>query len=181
MGELGQFELTIANVDQTPLPFTLSKGERYNMRGATTVWHRGEGSGLEKHQCTVQLTIFADGESRVKPLLIFRGKGLRISQAETRAFDHRVIVEFQPNAWCDEEMMLFWCRHIWKHPFSPDFRQQKLLIADVQRTQTTDNFKLCLQRETTTSVVLVPAGCTSLVQPLDVSFNSVFKSVVEQK
>ena len=73
------------------------------MRGATTVWHCEEESGLEKRQCTAQLTIFAEREPRVKPLLVFRGKGLRISQAE----------------------------RMWKHPFSPDFRQQKLLIADV--------------------------------------------------
>ncbi len=35
---------------------------------------RGGQTGLEKRQCTVQLTIFADGEPRVKPLLIFKGK-----------------------------------------------------------------------------------------------------------
>ena len=180
-GELGQFELaTIANVDQTPLPFCFSKGEGYDMTGAKTVWHRGGASGLEKRQCTAQLTIFADGEPRVKPLLIFRGKGLRIPQAETRAYDHRVVVKFQPNAWCDEEMMLHWCRHMWKRPFSIDFKKPKLLIADVHKAQTTDNVIAFLKRETTTSVVLVPAGCTSLVQPLDVSFNGVFKSVVER-
>lgn len=62
-GELGQFELaTIANVDQTPLPFTFTKGEGYDTKGVTTVWHRGAGSGLEKRQCAVQLTIFADGQ-----------------------------------------------------------------------------------------------------------------------
>ena len=32
-------------------------------------------SGLDKRQCTVQLTVFADGEPRVKPLLIFKGLG----------------------------------------------------------------------------------------------------------
>ena len=54
----------------------------------------------------------------IKPLLISRGKGLRNPQAETRAYNHRVVVKFQPNARCDEEMMLYWCRHIWKRPFS---------------------------------------------------------------
>lgn len=143
---LDSFELaTIANVDQTPLPFSFTKGEGYDVRGAKTVWHRGAGSSLEKRQCTVQVTIFADGEPRVKPLLIFRGKGLRISQAETRAYDSRVVVKFQPNPWCDEEIMLFWCHHMWKRPLSPDFRKPKLLIADVQRAQTTDNVKVFLQ------------------------------------
>lgn len=62
-------------MDQTPLPFTFSGGQTYSDRGEHSVWVRGGASGLEKRQCTVQLTIFADGEARVKPLIIFRGKG----------------------------------------------------------------------------------------------------------
>ena len=42
----------------------------------------GAGSGLEKRQCTVLLTLFADGKARVKPLIIFRGKGKQISFRE---------------------------------------------------------------------------------------------------
>ena len=85
---MGQFSLsTIANSDQTPLPFMFNKGQGYDQRGAKTVWHCGAQSGLDKRQCTVQLTIFTDGEPRVKPLLIFRGKGLRISQTERKKYD----------------------------------------------------------------------------------------------
>ena len=47
--------------------------------GECSVWVRGGASGLDKRQCTVQLTLFGDGEPRVKPLLIFRGKGKRIA------------------------------------------------------------------------------------------------------
>lgn len=89
VGPLGQFSLsTIANVDQTPLPFTFNGGQGYDQTGAKTVWHRGAASGLEKRQCTAQLAIFADGEPRIKPMLIFRGKGLRISQSEKKQYDH---------------------------------------------------------------------------------------------
>ena len=37
-----------------------------------------------------------------------------------------------------------------------------------------------LRRETHTSLVLVPPGCTSLVQPLDVCFNKEFKSIIQR-
>ena len=37
------------------------------------VWTRTTRSGHGKCQCTVQLTVFADGEPRIKPLLIFQG------------------------------------------------------------------------------------------------------------
>ena len=69
-------------MDQTPLQFCFSDGPTYADTGDKTVWVRGGSSGLEKRQCTVQLTIFADGEPQIKPLLIIRGKGLRISLRE---------------------------------------------------------------------------------------------------
>ena len=76
LGSLGQWTApNIANMDQTPLPFTFSDGETYADTGEQSVWVRGGASGLGKRQCTAQLTIFADGIPRVKPLLIFRGKG----------------------------------------------------------------------------------------------------------
>ena len=117
MGPLGQYELRdIANMVQTPLPFVLNGGKEYETQGAKTVWHRGGVSGLDKWQCTAQLTIFVDGVPRVKPLLIFRGKGLRIAEAEKKQYDSRFLVRFQENAWCDENVMKFWSRHMWKRP-----------------------------------------------------------------
>ena len=62
-------------MDQTQLPFTFSDGSTYADTGERSVWVHGGASGLEKHQCTAQLTIFANGEPRVKPLLIFWGTG----------------------------------------------------------------------------------------------------------
>ena len=80
---VGRFKLSqIANMDQTPLPFSFCEGPTYADTGEKTVWVRGGASGMEKRQCTVQLTIFADGEPRVKPLIIFKGKGLRIPLRE---------------------------------------------------------------------------------------------------
>ena len=52
-----------------------TSGPTYDTTNSPTVWVRGGVSGMDKRQCTVQLTIFADGQPRVKPLLIFRGKG----------------------------------------------------------------------------------------------------------
>ena len=69
----------MANVDQTPLPFTFTEGRTYADKGEKSIWVVGGASGL---QCTAQLTVLADGEPHVKPLLIFRGTGKRISLVE---------------------------------------------------------------------------------------------------
>jgi hypothetical protein len=74
----------IANMDQTPLPFVLNDGKTYNSQGVKEVWTASAAPGMDKRQCTVQLTVFADGVPRVKPMLIFRGKGNRIPKSERR-------------------------------------------------------------------------------------------------
>ena len=75
----GTFSLAdIANMDQTPLPFVMDDGKTYNQTGSKEIWCASGLSRLEKQQCTVQLTIFPDGVSRVRPLVIFRGIGLGI-------------------------------------------------------------------------------------------------------
>lgn len=95
------------------------------------VWHRGCRSDL-KRQCTVQLTVFADGKARVKPLLIFRGKGLRIAESEKKQYNGHVVMHFQQNAWCDEEMMKFWVRNMWKQPFGDDATRNSLSLMCIR-------------------------------------------------
>lgn len=140
------------------------------------MWHQGAQSGMEKRQCTVQLIIFADGEPHVKPLLIFRGQGKRISKKEKEAYDKRVVIKFQKKAWCDEAIMKSWVAEMWRRPLSPEAQKPKLLIADVQTPPAiASQLKNCK-----TEVALVPPGCTNIIQPLDVSFNAEFKGIIDQ-
>ena len=127
-------------MDQTPLKFCFNpKGSTYNNTGEKTVWCRTSGSGHEKRQCTVQLTIFADGVSHVKPLIIFKGTGQRIALNERKQYDGRVAVHFQENAWCDESIMLYWVQNMWNalNTFTTE-KRSSLLIYDIHRGQTTD-------------------------------------------
>ena len=100
-------------MDQTPLQICFNtKGATIAETGEKTIWTRTTGEDHEKRQCTVQLTLFADGEPRLKSLLIFKGTltGQRILEKETKQYDSRVVVRFQENAWCDEDVMIFWLR-----------------------------------------------------------------------
>ena len=130
--------------------------------------------------CSVQLEIFADGVPRVRTLVIFRAKGLRITHKEQETWGHRVQVAFQPKAWCDESMMKKWISEQWGNIFinSPTTGStEKILVADVHGAQQTDSFKALLKKKNT-ELVNNPPGCTSWVRPLDVSFNKPFKDVV---
>ena len=144
------------------------------------MWTRTTGEGHDKRQCTVQLPIFADGEPRIKPLLIFKGTGQRIPDREKRQYDPRVVVKFQENAWCNEEMMVVWLRNMWKKPNKFGQPRDRRLIYDAHRAQTTERVKTILTQECQTTLGLVPPGATSKVQPLDVAFNAEFMKSVDR-
>ena len=61
----------ITNMDQTLMFFVTDKG-------GSEVWCATHGSDFDKTQCSLQLKFFPDGKPRVKPPVIFGGKGLRI-------------------------------------------------------------------------------------------------------
>ena len=128
----------------------------------------------------MQLTIFGDGVPRVRPMVIFRGKGKRIRHEEQDSWDRKVSVTFQDNAWCDEAMMNVWIQQQWGNIFiNPPTQRStdKTLVADVHSAEETDEVKSMLKRKKT-ELVNVPPGCTSRIQPLDVSCNKPFKNAV---
>ena len=95
------------NMDQMPLPFVMDDNRTHEKTGADEVWIASGQSDLEKFQCNIQLTIFANG-SALPPLLIFHGKWLQTNPAEKKQWDRRVQVSFQPKAWCDETIKKKW-------------------------------------------------------------------------
>lgn len=84
-------------------------------------------------------------------------------------------MKFQANAWCDEDMK-FWVRQMWR----PVCIGPIHLILEVHRAQTKEEIQTIFARECQTTYTYIPGGCTSMVQPVDVSFNRPFKSAVER-
>ena len=153
----------IANMDQTPLQSVLDDRKTYAAKGSSEVWCVPGSSGLDMRQCSVQLTIFADGVPCVRSLVIFRAKGLRITHKKQEAWDCRVQVSFQPKAWCGESMMKKWISEQWGNIFinsRTTGSTGKILVADVHRAQQTDGFKALLKKKNT-ELVNNPPSCTS--------------------
>ena len=51
------------------------------------VWAQSGQSCLGKRQATAQVTVFGDRVDRVRPTVIFRDKGLRISAKEKQSYN----------------------------------------------------------------------------------------------
>ena len=106
----------------------------YEVTNSKDVWCKPGQSVLDKRQCTVQLTIFADDIPRIRPSLIFHVQELFIKNSEKKQWDKRVTIQFQKNAWCDEGFKVTWIQNDWGSYFSnppTPVSTDKLLIADI--------------------------------------------------
>jgi len=166
----------ICNMDQTPLPFEFLSGQTYEQKGSKTVWIKGTTSGWDKRQATLQLTVFADAGMRVVPLIFFKGKGVGPSiLCEMSHYDPRVKVKFNPMAYANSQNMEKWIEEelvpaINGHP--------GLLALDLFGGHKTDNVLDYLKAHDITLSV-IPAGCTGIVQPRDISINGPFKDILK--
>ena len=106
--DVGRFLLSnIINMDQTPLPWEYLEGRSYEFKGKRTVWAKSKKSGWGKRQATIQLTIFADGIARVKPLLIFCGAvdgKSATRKREAKRYHSGVVVQFNQKAYANTGM-----------------------------------------------------------------------------
>ena len=81
--------------------FYLNDGTTYGTKSSAGVWFSSGKFDLDKRQSTIQLTVFSDAITRIRPSIIFRGEDKRIKASEKSSWDKRVKVYFQ-KAWCDK-------------------------------------------------------------------------------
>ena len=164
--ELYNFKV-VGNMDETPLFFDVVPNRVIASKGAKSVIVRTTGS--EKRHLTVTLCVTTEGE--VLPgLVIFKGK------RPLKIREDGVFVRVQKKAWMDEDLMLEWIDLVWEPATE---RLRALLILDTFSAHFTGPVKKKL-KEINTIPVLIPGGCTSKIQPLDVCLNKPFKSHVRK-
>jgi hypothetical protein len=191
----------VCNMDQTPMPFEFLEGRTYAVKGTRHVQLRSTKSGWGRRQATLILTIFADGIARIPPIIIFHGKSdserkrprnereQAVYDAERSRYHPGVVVLFNTEAYCNEEVTLWWMKEyliptmqkekpvtteILPGRTSPSSEYPSLLALDVVSFQRTEQVKALL-REHNIAAAVIPAHCTGALQPLDVCFNSPFK------
>ena len=74
---------------------------------------------------------------------------------------------------CDQPVMDYWVKNCWK----PNIKEEALLVLDVHKAQKTGDITDALTQCDTTPLY-VPPGCTSIIQPLNVSYNAPSKKKV---
>ena len=159
----------IINMDETPMYFDIVPERTVTKKGVREV--RVRSSGAEKKRLMVTLSCAGNGKM-LPALAIFKGKRkLKFRCPE----DVHVVV--QKKGWMDSELMICWFKGIIL-PYTEG--RKSILVIDSFSAHISDEF-LDMAKANNVDVVIIPGGCTSKIQPLDVCLNKPFKSVLRNE
>jgi len=162
-----EYELSqIGNMDETPMNFDMPGNRTLDMKGAKTVSVKT--CGAEKQHFTVVLSCMADG-TKLKPMLIFKRKTV-----PKEKFPPGVLICVQEKGWMNETLVMRWVSDVWMTRPGGLRGTRSLLVWDMFRAHLCEGVKKKL-KESRIRQAVIPGGCTSLLQPLDVSLNKPFK------
>ncbi len=88
-----------------------------------------------------------------------------------------VVCTVQPKAWMDEKLMFEWITKVWI-PYVG--KNRALLCLDTFSAHLTEAVREEFAR-IGSKLLIIPGGCTSVLQPLDVSLNKPFKSYIRRQ
>ena len=158
----------IANMDETPVYFDMVPSRTVDRKGIKVRTTKSE-----KRRITAVLACSSTGKM-LPPMLIFKGTTSRSVRNVTGS--EGTVVSYQSKAWVDEKQMLKWITDIW---MKYTRKRPSLLFLDSFSAHLTDEVKDKFKTYNTT-VVVIPGGCTSVLQPLDVSINKPVKAILRQ-
>ena len=142
-----------------------------------------------KRECTLQLCIrYVSREMRLTQCpaaIIFRGKGIRISDEERSLWDKRVHVYFQPKAWVDRRICDEWTVRTFAPCTSYGQRdidsssgewEESVIFTDNLKTQTKPEWRRLLWKTARTKSHLFPVGLTDTLQTIDDGIGAMAKA-----
>ncbi|NXS16084.1 POGZ protein, partial [Mystacornis crossleyi] len=124
--------------------------------------------------CDLVLAALADG--RVLPALVLsRGR-----LPEAAAVPDCVLLESREGGYGDDEVMELWAARVWRKHTERQRGSKGLLVLDCHRTHLSEEVLAVLSAAGTLPAV-IPAGCSSRIQPLDVCIKRSVKSFLRKK
>ncbi|KAJ0023466.1 hypothetical protein NQD34_003365 [Periophthalmus magnuspinnatus] len=159
----------IINMDEVPLTLEFSMGQSVAEKEQKSV--NQVTTGHEKSQFTVVLACCGDG-LKLPPMVIFKQKNMPKIQYPS------VVVAVNERGWMDQEIMNFWLTKCYtKRPDGFCRTRKALLLMDSMRAHITSQFKDKLKVFNSIPCI-IPGGLTKVLQPLDISVNRSFKTVL---
>nr|XP_023496948.1 pogo transposable element with ZNF domain isoform X7 [Equus caballus] len=129
--------------------------------------------GTGEPWCDVVLAILADGT--VLPTLVF----YRGQMDQPANVPDSILLEAKESGYSDDEIMELWSARVWqKHTACQ--RSKGMLVMDCHRTHLSEEVLAMLSASSTLPAV-VPAGCSSKIQPLDVCIKRTVKNFLHKK
>ncbi|XP_053330768.1 pogo transposable element with ZNF domain [Spea bombifrons] len=121
----------------------------------------------------VVVTILADGS--VLPTLVFsRGRSSALSE-----IPESIILENREDGYTDDEIMELWSSQVWqKHTECQN--NKGMVVLDCHRSHLSEEV-LSVLSSTCTLPAVVPSGCSSKIQPLDVCIKRAIKNFLHKK
>ena len=128
-------------------------------------------TGHEKDKVTVMLGALGDG-TRLPPLIIF--KGVR----PPKDVPNGVIVVMSRNGWNNEEITKLWLEKCWGRLRNS---LSRMLVWDSFKSHVMASIREKVKNHYNSHMVLIPGGCTGVLQPANVSWSKPFKAAYGEK
>ncbi|GES78483.1 pogo transposable element with KRAB domain [Rhizophagus clarus] len=167
-GNLSWINSFMKRFDETPVWSDMVGNMTVNNKGDKTVHIRTTGN--DKNHFTVVLTCSADG-TKYPPICIFKGKQLPQGEVIPKG----VICWFQDNGWMTSDLMKNYIDFLFRIQMSENLsKESAMIVYDSFRGHLKKSVKIKFKQHNF-HLAVIPAGLTSVCQPLDVSINKPFK------
>ena len=167
----------IANMDQTPVFFSMVPTTTLETQGSRTVNVRASSGSTIR--VTLAVFVTAAGDT-LPPYMIFKGSPTgRIAKElkdKDKGYPEGVHYSCQPKAWMDERCCLEWVQKVLK-PWADSAPEDivPLLLLDSYKCHLQASVHNAIE-ECGVHLEYIPGGCTSLCQPVDIGINKPLKN-----
>ncbi len=159
----------IVNMDQTMCRFDMPRSRTNEIRGTKTI--RIKTTRAEKKGFTVALAAAADG-TKLPAAIIFKERNGILGERVRRklSIPSNVSIRATTNGWMTSAEYSTWLLQVYS---KEDHR--RLLVVNSYKPHHADSSIRIAKERCNADVVIIPGGCTSLVQPMDKCINKPFK------
>ena len=167
----------VINMDETTIFLEISFNTKIDFKGNKHI--NTDTNGREHYRITALLSGAGD-DTKLTPLIIVKGeKGKTVEQNLRNlpyAKNKNMLIYCNQNAWWDKYIFSEWLFKIFLK-YQTALGEKCLLLVDSASSHSSEE-SINILNSNNINYLLIPAGMTALLQPMDISTNKVFKDNV---